>query len=154
MKQYTFKDGTKVIASSVEEAKSKHKVMANKTFTVYVGDGEVNDNLLSIEEARKIAKSYRNKGYDDVKIVDTKTNKVVAKFSPDETSRLEKCLELLEKQCAICGHKLYFELDNEKEYVNVYLKPDKKNVYLTVNVGADSTATAMYEIWKTIYTKI
>lgn len=30
MRQYTFKDGTKVIASSVEEAKSKHKVMAAK----------------------------------------------------------------------------------------------------------------------------
>lgn len=28
MKQYTFKDGTKVIASSVEEAKSKHKVVS------------------------------------------------------------------------------------------------------------------------------
>jgi len=28
MKQYTFKDGTKVIASSVEEAKAKHKVEA------------------------------------------------------------------------------------------------------------------------------
>lgn len=80
--------------------------------------------------------------------------KVTAKFSPDEKSRLEKCLELLEKQCAICGLKLYFDLDNEKEYVNVYLKPDKKNVYLTVNVGGDSTATAMYDIWKTIYPKI
>ena len=52
--------------------------MADKTFTVYVGDGEVNDSLLTIEEARKLAKSYRNKGYDDVKIVDTKTNKVTA----------------------------------------------------------------------------
>lgn len=29
MKQYTFKDGTKVIAGSVEEAKAKHKVMAS-----------------------------------------------------------------------------------------------------------------------------
>ena len=29
MKQYTFKDGTKIIASSVEEAKSKHKVTAD-----------------------------------------------------------------------------------------------------------------------------
>ena len=104
MKQYTFKDGFKCVASSVEEAKSKHKS--------------------------------------------------TAKFSPDEKSRLEKCLELLEKQCAICGLKLYFDLDNEKEYVNVYLKPDKKNVYLTVNVGSDSTATAMYDIWKTIYPKI
>jgi len=28
MKQYTFKDGIKVIASSAQEAKSKHKVMA------------------------------------------------------------------------------------------------------------------------------
>ena len=28
MKQYTFKDGIEVIASTVEEAKSKHKVMA------------------------------------------------------------------------------------------------------------------------------
>jgi len=78
MKKFKFKDGLVITASTVEEAKSKHKVMASKTFTVYVGDGEVNDNLLSIEEARKIAKSYRNKGYDDVKIVDTKTNKVVS----------------------------------------------------------------------------
>ena len=30
MKQYTFKDGTKVIASSVKEAKAKHKAVAFK----------------------------------------------------------------------------------------------------------------------------
>lgn len=35
MKQYTFKDGTKVIASSVEEAKAKHKVMASKENNFY-----------------------------------------------------------------------------------------------------------------------
>ena len=78
MKKYTFKDGFKCFASTKEQAIAKHKVMADKTFTVYVGDGEVNDSLLTIEEARKLAKSYRNKGYDDVKIVDTKTNKVTA----------------------------------------------------------------------------
>jgi len=30
MKQYTFKDGIKVVASTKEEAKAKHKVMAAK----------------------------------------------------------------------------------------------------------------------------
>jgi len=38
MKQYTFKDGTKVIASSVEEAKSKHKVVAAQEFGVLDAD--------------------------------------------------------------------------------------------------------------------
>jgi hypothetical protein len=104
MKQYTFKDGSKVIASSREEAIEKHKA--------------------------------------------------TAVFRPDEKERLNKCLALLEKQCEICGLKLYFDFDAEKEYVNVYLKPDKKYVYLSINVGSDSTATAMYDIWKVIHSKI
>lgn len=157
MKQYTFKDGTKVIASSVEEAKFKHKITATaEEYAVYVGDEVVTPGKsLTLKEAKKVADKLKKQGKKEVDIYNLLTGKLVtAKFSPDETSRLEKCLELLEKQCAICGLKLYFELDNEKEYVNVYLKPDKKNVYLTVNVGSDSTATAMYDIWKTIYSKI
>lgn len=79
--------------------------------------------------------------------------KVTSRFRPSDIDKINKCLELLEKQTKICGTQLYFELDVEKEVVNVYLNPDKKNVYLTVNVGSDSPACAMYDIWTAIFTK-
>ena len=87
-----------------------------------------------------------------IKIFAKKT-KVTSKFRPNEIDRINKCLELLEKQTEICGNHLYFELDVEKEVVKVYLNPDKKNTYLTINVGGDSPATAMYDIWTAIFTK-
>ena len=104
MKQYTFKDGTKVIASTREEAIKKHKA--------------------------------------------------TARFTNNESDRLKKCLKLLEKQINICGNHFYFEIYEEKEHVNVYLEPAKKNVYLSINVGSDSTAAALYDIWKVIYSKV
>lgn len=104
MKQYTFKDGIKVIASTKEEAIKKHKA--------------------------------------------------TAVFRYNELIRLNRCLELLEKQTDICGKRLYFSVDVDTETVKVFLTPEKKDVYLTVNVGGDSTAAAMYDIWDAIYSKI
>ena len=44
-------------------------VMKNeKRFSVWVGGVEVNDYLLTKKEAEKLARSWRNKGYDDVSI--------------------------------------------------------------------------------------
>lgn len=37
-------------------------------FTVWVGGGEVNDELLTKDQAEKLAEDYRSKGYDDVKV--------------------------------------------------------------------------------------
>jgi len=37
-------------------------------FSVWVGGGEVNDFLVTREEAEDIAQAWRNKGYDDVHI--------------------------------------------------------------------------------------
>lgn len=37
-----------------------------KWFTVWVGGVEVNDNLLSEEDANTLADEYREDGYDDV----------------------------------------------------------------------------------------
>jgi len=45
-------------------------------YTVFVGGGEVNDYLLSYEDAVKLAREYADEGYDDVQVVNTKTNKV------------------------------------------------------------------------------
>lgn len=42
--------------------------MEKKRFSVWVGDGEVNDNLLTYEDAVDIAESWLDKGYDDVVI--------------------------------------------------------------------------------------
>lgn len=39
-----------------------------KRFSVWVGGVEVNDYLLTKKEAEKLARSWRNKGYDDVSI--------------------------------------------------------------------------------------
>lgn len=82
------------------------------------------------------------------------SSKATSKFRPREVDALNECLKLLEKQTEICGKRLYFSLDEEKEVVNVYLDANKKDVYLTINVGSDSTATAMYDIWDRIHSKI
>lgn len=37
-------------------------------WTVWVGGSEVNQNLLTYNQAREIAKSWKDKGYDDVKL--------------------------------------------------------------------------------------
>ena len=79
--------------------------------------------------------------------------KVTSRFYKEDIDKLNKCLDLLEKQSVICGTHFYFELDEEKEVVNVYLDSSKNNIYLTVNVGSDSTSAAMYDIWKKIYHK-
>ena len=42
--------------------------MSHKIFTVWVGGSEVNDYLLSLREARELAKEWRSQGYDDVKV--------------------------------------------------------------------------------------
>ena len=38
-------------------------------YSVFVGGGEVNDYLLTKEEAEEMARNYINEGYDDVKVV-------------------------------------------------------------------------------------
>ena len=45
-------------------------------YTVFVGGGEVNDYLLSYEDAVKLAREYADEGYDDVQVVNAKTNKI------------------------------------------------------------------------------
>lgn len=50
MKQYTFKDGIKIIASTTEEAKAKHKALANKEDVTEIRKlledmGITNDNI-------------------------------------------------------------------------------------------------------------
>ncbi len=40
-----------------------------RTYTLYVGGSEVNDYLLTHDEAIKIAAHWRKQGYDDVVIV-------------------------------------------------------------------------------------
>lgn len=49
-----------------------------KKYSVYVGDGEVNDYYLTKEQAEDLAEEYRKDGYDDV---------VVEEFDLDETRR-------------------------------------------------------------------
>jgi len=41
---------------------------ASKKYTVWVGGTEVNDNLLTKEEAEEVARGYKDNGYDDVVI--------------------------------------------------------------------------------------
>lgn len=42
-------------------------------YVVWVGGVEVNDNLLTKEEAEEMYKRYKNGGYDDVQIEQVKT---------------------------------------------------------------------------------
>jgi len=37
-------------------------------FSVWVGGVEVNDNLLTLDEAQRIAKNWLDEGYDDVQL--------------------------------------------------------------------------------------
>ena len=43
-----------------------------KKYTVWVGGGEVNDYLLSLDSANKLANEYIIDGYDDVNIIEIK----------------------------------------------------------------------------------
>jgi len=56
--------------SKKEKAKIERKMQHknDKQYTVWVGGGEVNDYLLTKEEAQKIADSFINDGYEDVRI--------------------------------------------------------------------------------------
>jgi len=40
--------------------------MSTKTWTVWVGGGEVTDYTVTLEEARQIAQHWTDKGYDEV----------------------------------------------------------------------------------------
>lgn len=40
-----------------------------RTYTVYVGGSEVNDYLLTYEEATEVAAYWREQGHDDIAIV-------------------------------------------------------------------------------------
>ena len=48
----------------------------DRRYTVYVGGLEVNDHLLTWGGAVLLSQSMRLNGYDDVVILDTKTNEV------------------------------------------------------------------------------
>jgi len=106
MKRYSFKDGFKCVASTKEDAILQHNVYKatasdNKTFTVYVGDSEVNDNLLSKDDAIKLADSWKKKGYDDVQVVDTKTNKVTAANKVVSAQEEGQCFVLVPKDMLV-----------------------------------------------------
>lgn len=70
MKQYTFKDGFKCVASTVEDAKAKHKVMADSYFSklsdkeksVLIKNGfKINDDYGDSEYAIKRLPNPKNK---------------------------------------------------------------------------------------------
>lgn len=44
----------------------------DKSYTVWVGGSEVNDVLLSLEDAWTVARRFQEKGYDDVMIEQVK----------------------------------------------------------------------------------
>lgn len=44
--------------------------MIKRFYTVWVGGVEVADDLLTIDEANKVAQSYIDDGYDDVEITE------------------------------------------------------------------------------------
>ena len=43
-------------------------------YTVFVGGGEVTDWLVTLKTARVVSRFYEEQGYDDVVIVDTKSD--------------------------------------------------------------------------------
>lgn len=46
--------------------------MEEERFTVWVGGGEINDNLLTKPEADALAEAWSAKGYDDVQVEEIK----------------------------------------------------------------------------------
>jgi hypothetical protein len=50
--------------------------MDNQMYTVFVGGAEVNDNLLTLEQANRLADEYAFDGYDDVCVVPEKAIKL------------------------------------------------------------------------------
>ena len=49
-----------------------NKAKAESRFSVWVGGGEVNEHLLTEDEAKEVAKHWKKKGYDDVEIQEYK----------------------------------------------------------------------------------
>ena len=49
----------------ISNLKTKEK-KEEKSYSVWVGDGEVNDYYLTKNEARILAQEYKDDGYDDV----------------------------------------------------------------------------------------
>lgn len=48
---------------------SKIEYESVKQYTVFVGGAEVNDELLTIDEAEDLAEEYKKDGYDDVSVL-------------------------------------------------------------------------------------
>lgn len=96
MKQYTFKDGSKVIASSVEEAKQQHKVMAKK---------EIKDALFE-----NIISSF--KSLKDVSIYKEGNNNMLTFTSP--------VCKMLPKACY--SFYIFFELSKRPDEDMVLLR--------------------------------
>ena len=51
--------------------------MNEKRFSVWVGGGEVNNFLLTKDDAIELAFEYLDDEYDDVQVIDTETNEAI-----------------------------------------------------------------------------
>lgn len=70
-KEYDKYDDAMVAAKKICEdyILSKIEYEPVKQYSVFVGGGEVNDELLSIDEAEALAEKYKKDRYDDVSIL-------------------------------------------------------------------------------------
>lgn len=107
MKQYTFKDGTKVIASSVEEAKAKHKVMAApipsgaKKKHKVTGPHHFDPNDSDDPNDKKAVNAYNT----IVKLLKE------AKIKTDNTSYQLTCYKKVKSECCSLEIELYIDYD-------------------------------------------
>jgi hypothetical protein len=49
-------------------AMTKYEFVQSKSWSVWVGGGEVNDHYLTLQEAQDLANSYERGGYTDVSV--------------------------------------------------------------------------------------
>ena len=112
MKQYTFKDGLKIIASCVEEAKAKHKVMADKRVSPYKAmKGKTAEELLGDKTSVKIEWD----GHDD---------DMICPFCGKENYVVESGIDedgdyRYSYKCDKCGHKWnsYYSMEPKEIWI-------------------------------------
>ena len=75
--EYLSEDSYELVRDAIKEAKAA--VKASQIYTVWVGGVEVNDELVDYDDAVFFALTYDAQGHDDVQLVNTKDNIVIAK---------------------------------------------------------------------------
>jgi hypothetical protein len=137
-------DDVKKVQHSARDKKTVSE-STEDTYTVWVGGTEVNDYLLSKEDAERLAQEYRDKGYDDVVIDDTTTvsEDIFEPASPEEIElRNKQRMSAIMSEISDETKKIVEELMESEGLSKLENVDDSGNKYISVE--ADGKEYAVY----------